>query len=70
MNQDKDGGQAFPHGDPTHGGDTGMSLRDYFAAHAMVACIRRFGIMDEPANAVVAEQAYQVADAMLIERAK
>jgi hypothetical protein len=28
-----DGGQAFPSGNPTHGGETGMSLRDYLAAH-------------------------------------
>ncbi len=26
---------AFPHGDPTHGGELGMTLRDYFAAKAM-----------------------------------
>lgn len=31
----KDGGQAFPHGDPTNGGDIGMTLRDYFAAKAL-----------------------------------
>lgn len=48
----------------------GMTLRDYFAAQALSALIRRFGIMDEPANAVAAEQAYALADAMLAERAK
>jgi hypothetical protein len=26
---------AFPHGNPTHGGDLGMTLRDYFAARGM-----------------------------------
>jgi len=31
----EDGGGAFPHGDPTHGGDLGMTLRDYFAAAAL-----------------------------------
>ena len=31
----KDGGQAYPHGDPTNGGDIGMTLRDYFAAKAL-----------------------------------
>ena len=31
-----DGGQAFPSGNPTHGGETGMSLRDYLAAHCPV----------------------------------
>ena len=34
----KDGGQAFPHGDPTNGGDIGMTLRDYFAAKALAGC--------------------------------
>ena len=32
MSKIDDGGGAFPHGDPTHGGDLGMTLRDYFAA--------------------------------------
>ena len=27
--------QAFPHGNPTHGGTTGMTLRDYFAGQAL-----------------------------------
>ena len=27
--------QAFPHGNPTHGGDIGMTLRDYFAGQAL-----------------------------------
>lgn len=41
MSERKDGGQAFPHGDETHGGMLGMTLRDYFAAQAlqgMFAC--------------------------------
>ena len=29
------GGPAFAHGDPTHGGHEGMTLRDYFAAKAL-----------------------------------
>ena len=37
---DKDtGGSAFPFGNPTHGGDNGMNLRDYFAAMASDADI-------------------------------
>jgi hypothetical protein len=35
MSKIDDGGGAFPHGDPTHGGDLGMTLRDYFAAAAL-----------------------------------
>jgi hypothetical protein len=32
MNERNDGGPAFAHGNPDQGGDSGMSLRDYFAA--------------------------------------
>ncbi len=67
--QSNDGGPAFACA-AENGHQPGMSLRDYFAAAALPALIRRFGIMDEPANAVAAEQAYQVADAMLAERTK
>ena len=28
------GGPAFAHGNPTDGGEPGMTLRDYFAVHA------------------------------------
>jgi len=31
-----DDGPAFGHGDPTHGGAHGISLREYFAANADV----------------------------------
>lgn len=72
-----DGGPAFPIPEIRDGdgfcvaqAETGMTLRDYFAAATLPAVIRRFGIMDEPANAVAAEQAYAVADAMLAERNK
>ncbi len=34
-----EGGQAFPSGNPTHGGDIGMTLRDYFAAKAVVGLL-------------------------------
>jgi hypothetical protein len=49
----------------------GMTLRDYFAAHAMAALIAG----DWTGSAVEAElwapsKAYEVADAMLAERAK
>jgi hypothetical protein len=39
MSEIEDGGGAFPHGDPTHGGDLGMTLRDYFAAAALQGLI-------------------------------
>jgi hypothetical protein len=61
--------QAFPHGDPTHGGDIGMTLRDWFAGQALA------GAMASP-NLVVTEysqiarELFEMADAMLAEREK
>jgi len=56
--------QAFPHGDPTHGGEQGMTLRDYFAAKAMQGMYANgsfpTGIMFD-----TAKEAYEMADAML-----
>lgn len=59
MNNDY-GGPAFP--SPHFEDDElqGMTLRDYFAAKAMQAWIPTYGIGPR-----LAEQAYQVADAML-----
>lgn len=66
------GGSAFPHaiavGDRIKV-DGGMTLRDYFAAKAMAACITALGngsglplaIDDE----LLSERAYEIADAML-----
>ena len=54
---------AFPY--PDHG-DTGMTLRDYFAAKAMQALISEPSLkatMDE-----FAHRAYQIADIMMEER--
>jgi hypothetical protein len=80
MSAKDDGGAAFPRSDSgysqTH---DGMTLRDYFAAHAMTAVGRTyFGSEDNPAadqlgNPTFAEEArrcYAWADAMLAERAK
>ena len=63
----KDGGQAFPHGDPTNGGDIGMTLRDYFAAQ-VIASASRLPVSDS--FEYCARVAYEQADAMLAERAK
>ena len=66
-----DGGSAFPVPSPVFdhiagGEQLGMSLRDYFAAKAMV------GIISHPTNqgtpAAVADISYQIADAMLVVR--
>lgn len=80
MTQREDGGPAFPtdgfkysveHGDH----QTGMSLRDYFAAKAMAARILTMGGhfhgSDEERRACKAEtaqRAYEMADAMLAAR--
>ncbi len=64
-----DGGPAFPIGDQSlHPLMIGMSLRDYFAAHAMIAlhCSDERGGAWEDSNADwCAKNAYKLADAML-----
>ena len=49
---ERDGGPAFAHGDPTNGGDPGMSLRDYFAIH----------ISPREVNEYIAERAWDPGD--------
>jgi len=69
---DTDGGQAFPHGNETHGGEQGMTLRDYFAANiavGLVALSRYQTHTGIPINNYVANDAYAIADAMLKARA-
>lgn len=81
----KDGGPAFPmpaHYDDrvpwmSHHHQNGMSLRDYFAAKAMIAlwsnpvwiasCTKQAGAF-EIMDRLVAMRAYSMADAMLAER--
>lgn len=70
---DKTGGSAFPvPATELHGTDTGMTLRDYFAAKAMQGILVNternefsFGKVDE-----IASKAYELADAMLRVREK
>jgi hypothetical protein len=67
------GGQAFPNITPDMNiqGGPGMTMRDYFAAVALPECLKWFGVKDEFSNhATAASTAYQIADAMLAERAK
>jgi hypothetical protein len=52
--------QAFPN--PHRTDMTGMTLRDYFAAKAMQGMMHD---VSQPVGEVIAEWAYQVADAML-----
>jgi hypothetical protein len=71
MRKPSDGGQAFPHGDPTNGGDLGMSLRDRVAIEAlggMLAHSTRYRPRPDASSnwhEAIAEEAYQIADAML-----
>lgn len=66
MSTNKDGGQAFPHGNPEQGGSEGMTLRDYFAGQALAgnfAC----QTLQWPINdyLAAARSSYKAADAML-----
>ena len=62
-----DGGPAFPLSGPLTTSDSlGMTLRDYFAAHAMTAIVS----LDRTYKAETAEIAYGIADAMLAARDK
>ena len=64
MTAKNDGGPAFPHGDPTHGGEDGMTLRDYFAGRAMQSYL-----LDKDRDSFTFEQwaqaSYEMADAIL-----
>ena len=71
------GGQAFPasgHPGMQHIQQEGMSLRDYFAAKAMQAIVRRYdghsfgGGSESPQYKELSDDAYYIADAMLTAR--
>jgi hypothetical protein len=69
MNQIKDGGPAFPTGTGVTPHNTGMTLRDYFAAAALQGLIA--GLADDDSfdwDRHLEEIAYMVADDMLIAR--
>ena len=65
MSKKDDGGPAFPFaGEAGHSlNDSGMTLRDYFAAKAMAALVRVTSNIP-----VTAADAYAMADAMLAAR--
>ena len=60
MEKINDGGTAFPWSN-----NSGMSLRDYFAAHAMMGMLAAPDKEDPATQRGVAEHAYRQADAML-----
>lgn len=81
MNPRQDGGAAFPHMLEHHGPDIygqlthgGMSLRDYFAAQALVMAAVMLASRPTPPEGTLlpgsVTLAYQIADAMLLEREK
>lgn len=64
-----DGGPAFP----LEGYSTGMSLRDYFAAQALIGIIGRADTataLEKCGEGGLAQACYVLADALLAERAK
>lgn len=72
MSKNKNGGQAFPVAGSEHNYPIeGMTLRDFFAAKAMAATVRRWdgysfgGGPQSPQYKELAEDAYFIADAML-----
>lgn len=63
----RDGGPAFPLADGTRDDEGGMTLRDYFAGQAIAGlCCRDATRMTD----TLAQEAFEVADAMLAERNK
>jgi len=74
MSERNDGGPAFPRGDPTHGGDHGMSLRDWFAGQALAGLLANPKLDEiapvEEMPKSIAKCAYEASDAMLAELAK
>ena len=68
------GPNQVPTGKPVMVKEAGMTLRDYFAAHAvgdtMMLCHRDTPVDGEPYPEMFARKAYEIADAMLKEREK
>ena len=67
----ENGGPAFPcdYEGSTRSDACGLSIRDYFAAKAMQGMIASYGYLRSEVD-VMAESAYDCADAMLKEREK
>lgn len=78
-----DGGNAFPFQQnfPSQEGnysklETGMTLRDYFAAHAIHSMVHlgiemvKSGTQKQADESHIAQAAYAIADAMIVEKNK
>jgi hypothetical protein len=74
MSNTKTGGPAFPQASYNMKGGYdiigGMTLRDYFAAKAMVGWLTTWEFDESVNAATLAEFCYRMADAMLAERDK
>ena len=69
MTDKPDNPQAFPHGNPTDGGELGMTLRDYFAGQFTRSKMQLLpDNINEYQIRVIARVGYMVADVMLEER--
>jgi hypothetical protein len=73
VNTKDDGGMAFPQsyripGSSTVTGESGLSMRDYFAAAAMQGILASDSPGDNTSFKLVASMSYQQADAMLESR--
>ena len=69
MTTTSDGGPAFPkNGNMAEPIQTGMTLRDYFAAKAMAAMLVDESVRGGASALTVAKAAYNMADAMLAAR--
>ena len=68
---DKDnGGPAFAHGNPTHGGDPGMTLRQWYAGQALKGILSFNGDYGSTEKPYLADACFQWADAMIAEGKK
>lgn len=65
MSNTNTGGPAFPTPIISIGQHQGMDLRDYFAAKALQGLLSRGGHDKINVHDVLAQRAYQIADAML-----
>ena len=68
MSDVKDGGAAFPTGNPTQGGHEGMTLRDWFAGQALAGLAAHMEENSPLTREADAETIYKWADAMLAQR--
>jgi hypothetical protein len=58
-----DGGAAYPWGNKSDGGDTGMTLRDYMAGQALVGLLSHYG--RDSLDQMTGHVCYKLADSMI-----